>query len=51
MFFDCAEEVVLPDEVRSGHASVEVDGKVYVIGGCLLDVQCFNDVRLLLAAI
>jgi len=36
----------LKPAVRSGHASVEVDGKVYVIGGCLLDVQCFNDVHI-----
>jgi host cell factor len=36
----------LKPAVRSGHAAVEVDGKVYVIGGCLLDVQCFNDVHI-----
>lgn len=30
---------------RQGHAAVEVGRKIYFIGGCQEDMQCFNDVR------
>lgn len=30
---------------RQGHSSVEVGRKIYIIGGCLQEVRCFNDVH------
>jgi len=30
---------------RQGHAAVEVGRKVYVIGGCVQEIRCFNDVH------
>ncbi|CAK9098456.1 unnamed protein product [Durusdinium trenchii] len=30
---------------RQGHASVEVGRKIYIIGGCVQEIRCFNDVH------
>eukprot|EP00933_Yihiella_yeosuensis_P079752 TRINITY_DN93164_c0_g1_i1.p1 TRINITY_DN93164_c0_g1~~TRINITY_DN93164_c0_g1_i1.p1 ORF type:complete len:634 (+),score=132.81 TRINITY_DN93164_c0_g1_i1:122-2023(+) len=30
---------------RQGHAAVEVGHKIYVIGGCEQEIQCYNDVN------
>ncbi|CAJ1444949.1 unnamed protein product [Effrenium voratum] len=30
---------------RQGHAAVEVGRKIYIIGGCLQEIRCFNDVH------
>eukprot|EP00931_Biecheleriopsis_adriatica_P050355 TRINITY_DN29148_c0_g1_i1.p1 TRINITY_DN29148_c0_g1~~TRINITY_DN29148_c0_g1_i1.p1 ORF type:complete len:662 (-),score=119.61 TRINITY_DN29148_c0_g1_i1:39-1916(-) len=32
-------------EARQGHAAVEVGRKIYVIGGCLQEIKCFDDVH------
>jgi len=29
---------------RQGHAAVEVGRKIYVIGGCIQEIRCYNDV-------
>mmetsp|Transcript_15136 Transcript_15136/g.35474 ORF Transcript_15136/g.35474 Transcript_15136/m.35474 type:complete len:676 (-) Transcript_15136:68-2095(-) len=31
---------------RQGHAAVEVGSRIYVIGGCVQDVQCYNDIHI-----
>lgn len=30
---------------REGHAAVEKEGKIYVIGGCIQGTRCYNDVH------
>jgi len=31
---------------REGHASVEVGNRIYVIGGCVQEIRCYNDVHI-----
>lgn len=31
---------------REGHAAVEVGNKIYVLGGCVQGIRCFNDVHI-----
>eukprot|EP00440_Ansanella_granifera_P005341 gb/GFBE01005794.1/.p1 GENE.gb/GFBE01005794.1/~~gb/GFBE01005794.1/.p1 ORF type:complete len:610 (+),score=97.38 gb/GFBE01005794.1/:1-1830(+) len=39
-----ATQGTAPD-ARQGHAAVEVGRKIYVIGGCVQEIRCFNDVH------
>jgi len=37
----------LQPSAREGHAAVEVGNKVYMFGGCVQGIRCFNDVHIL----
>lgn len=32
-------------DARQGHAAIEVGRTIYIIGGCLQEIKCFNDVH------
>lgn len=36
----------LEPSAREGHAAVEVGNKIYVFGGCVQGIRCFNDVHI-----
>jgi len=36
----------LQPSAREGHAAVEVGNKIFVIGGCVQGIRCFNDVHI-----
>lgn len=36
----------VPPAAREGHAAIEVGNRVYVIGGCVQEIRCFNDVHI-----
>lgn len=41
-----ALQVAAAPTARQGHAAVEVGRKIYVIGGCLQEIRCYNDVHI-----
>lgn len=38
--------VGVPPAAREGHAAVEVGNRIYIIGGCVQEIRCFNDVHI-----
>merc|ERR1719456_128659 len=36
----------LPPSAREGHAAVEVGNKIFLFGGCVQGIRCFNDVHI-----